>query len=57
MLTVNANQGLAPWSVFHQGLLIHLHITMGVVTQAVGIVILVLDFFSERDWAGAPSEM
>jgi uncharacterized membrane protein YczE len=45
VLTVSPNQGLAPWSVFYQGLFIQLHITMGVATQAVGIVILVLDFF------------
>ena len=49
VLTVNANQGLAPWSVFHQGLSNQLHITMGVATQVVGLVILVLDFiFGER---------
>ena len=49
VLTVNANQGLAPWSVFHQGLANQLHITMGVATQVVGLVILVLDFiFGER---------
>ena len=49
VLTVNANQGLAPWSVFHQGLANQLGITMGVATQVVGLVILVLDFiFGER---------
>ncbi len=49
VLTVNANQGLAPWSVFHQGLSNQLHITMGVAIQVVGLVILVLDFiFGER---------
>lgn len=49
VLTVNANQGLSPWSVFHQGLANQLHITMGVATQVVGLVILVLDFiFGER---------
>jgi uncharacterized protein len=49
VLTVNANQGLAPWSVFHQGLSNQLHITMGVATQIVGLVILVFDIiFGER---------
>lgn len=49
VLTVNANQGLAPWSVLDQGLSNQLHITMGVATQVVGLVILVLDFiFGER---------
>jgi uncharacterized protein len=43
VLTVNANQGLAPWSVFHQGLSIQFHITMGVATQLAGLVILVFD--------------
>lgn len=49
VLTVNANQGLDPWGVFHQGLANQLHITMGAATQIVGLVILVLDFiFGER---------
>ncbi len=49
VLTVNANQGLAPWSVFHQGLANQLGITMGVATQVAGLVILILDFiFGER---------
>lgn len=49
VLTVNANQGLAPWSVFHQGLSLQFGITMGVATQVVGLVIIVLDIiFGER---------
>ena len=49
VLTINANQGLAPWSVFHQGLANQVGITIGVATQVVGLVILVLDFiFGER---------
>src|SRR4030066_1146292 len=49
VLTINANQGLAPWSVLHQGLTLQFNITMGVATQLVGLVILVLDFvFGER---------
>jgi uncharacterized membrane protein YczE len=44
VLTVNANQGLAPWSVFHQGISNQFHVTMGVATQVVGLVILILDF-------------
>ncbi len=49
VLTVNANIGLAPWAVFHQGLSIQFNITMGVATQLVGLVILVFDFiFGER---------
>lgn len=49
VLTVNAHQGLAPWDVFHQGLSLQLHISLGVASQIVGIAILVLDFiFGER---------
>ena len=40
VLTVNANQGLGPWSVFHQGLSLQLNITMGTATQIVGLVIV-----------------
>ena len=44
VLTLNANRGLGPWSVFDQGLANQLNITIGVATQVVGLVILVLDF-------------
>ncbi len=49
VLTVNANQGLGPWNVFHQGLANQLHVSLGVATQIVGLAIVVLDFiFGER---------
>lgn len=42
-LTVNADLGLAPWGVFHQGLALQLGITMGVAIQIAGASILILD--------------
>ena len=44
VLTVNANQGLGPWSAFHQGLSQQLNITMGTATQISGLVFLVIDW-------------
>jgi len=44
VMTINAQQGLAPWSVFHQGLSVQLGITMGTAVQIVGAVIVILDF-------------
>ena len=49
VLTLNANKGLAPWGVFHQGLSLQLGITIGTATQLVGIAVIVLDIiFGER---------
>lgn len=49
VLTLNANKGLAPWGVFHQGLSLQFGITMGTATQLVGIAVIVLDIiFGER---------
>jgi len=42
-LTVNADLGLAPWGVFHQGMALQLGITMGVAIQIAGASILILD--------------
>ncbi len=44
VLTINAQQGLAPWGVFHQGLSLQLNITFGTAAQIVGAVIVILDF-------------
>ena len=44
VLTINAQQGLAPWGVFHQGLSLQLNITFGTAAQIVGVVIVILDF-------------
>lgn len=42
-LTVNADLGLAPWGVFHQGMSIQFGITMGVAIQIAGAAIVILD--------------
>lgn len=43
VLTVNANLGLAPWEIFHQGLSKMVGITMGQASIYVGFVLVVLD--------------
>jgi uncharacterized membrane protein YczE len=43
-MNVNSFQGLAPWSVFDQGLSLQFNITMGTATQIVGAIILILDW-------------
>lgn len=49
VMTINANLGLAPWEVFHQGLSNNIGITMGQASIYVGIVFVVLDsLFGER---------
>lgn len=45
VLTINANLGLAPWDVFHQGLSVRTGITMGQASICVGFVFVVLDSF------------
>ena len=48
-MTVNANQGLAPWGVLHDGLAGYLGIQFGTAAQVVGVVIVIADiFFGER---------
>ena len=44
VMTINAQQGLGPWGVFHQGLSSQLNITFGVAVNIVGAVIVILDF-------------
>ena len=49
VMTLNANKGLAPWGVFHQGLSNQFGITMGAATQLVGVIVIIMDiFFGER---------
>jgi len=49
VMTVNANLGLAPWDVFHQGLANNTGITMGQASILVGLAFVVLDsFLGER---------
>lgn len=42
-LTVNANLGLDPWGVFHQGLSKQFGFTLGVAVQVIGAAILIFD--------------
>jgi uncharacterized membrane protein YczE len=44
VMTINANIGVAPWDVFHQGLNNTFGITMGVASIIVGFFIVFLDF-------------
>lgn len=44
VMTINAQQGLGPWGVFHQGLSSQLNITFGIAVIIVGAVIVILDF-------------
>lgn len=49
VMTIHANQGLAPWEVFHQGLAFQLGTTMGTASQIVGAAVILLDIiFGER---------
>lgn len=43
VLTINANLGLSPWDVFHQGVSNLTGITMGQASIAVGIILVALD--------------
>ena len=44
VMAINAQQGLSPWSAFHQGLSSQLNITFGIAVNIVGAVIVILDF-------------
>ncbi len=44
-MTINANQGLAPWGVFHDGLAGILGIKLGTAAQIVGAAIVIVDIF------------
>lgn len=58
VMTVNANLGLAPWDVFHQGLAENVGITMGQASILVGLAFVVLDsFLGERLGWGTISNM
>lgn len=45
VMTINANMGLSPWDLFHQGLSKILNITLGQAGIAVGFVIILINFF------------
>ena len=44
VLTINANLGLSPWQVFHQGVSNHIGITMGQASIIVGFKFVILDW-------------
>lgn len=43
-MTINANQGLSPWTVFHQGVGLKLGLTIGQATILVGFIIMAVNF-------------
>ncbi|WP_148275287.1 YczE/YyaS/YitT family protein [Desulfosporosinus meridiei] len=43
VLTINANLGLAPWDVFHQGIVYLTGITMGQASIGVGIILVIIN--------------
>ena len=45
VMTINANLGLGPWDVFHQGLSKTIGITMGQASISMGIIIVVMNYF------------
>lgn len=45
VLTINANLGLAPWDVFHQGLARVTGLTFGQISILVGFVVLFINYF------------
>jgi uncharacterized membrane protein YczE len=45
VMTINANLGLGPWDVFHQGLSMTIGITMGQASIAMGIIIVITNYF------------
>ena len=58
VMTINANLGLAPWEVFHQGISKTVGITMGQASIAMGFVLIVLNgFFGEKLGWGTLSNM
>lgn len=43
VLTINANLGLAPWDVLHQGMTYHINITMGEASIAIGLALIIIN--------------
>ncbi|MDR1915660.1 MAG: YitT family protein [Synergistaceae bacterium] len=48
VLTLRANLGYSPWDAFHQGLAKHLHLTIGVCSIIVSIVIVIIAMFMKE---------
>jgi uncharacterized protein len=45
VMTINANLGLAPWDIFHQGLTKLIPITMGQASISVGLILVIVNIF------------
>ena len=45
VIMINANIGLSPWDVFHQGISLKLGLTMGQISIGVGVIIIIIDAF------------
>jgi uncharacterized membrane protein YczE len=45
VMTINANLGLGPWDVFHQGLSRTVGITMGQASITMGVIIVIINYF------------
>lgn len=45
VMTINANLGLAPWDIFHQGITNVINITIGRANIIVGFILLILNSF------------
>jgi uncharacterized protein len=58
VMTINANLGLSPWDVFHQGLSKNIGITMGQASISMGIIIVIINcILGERIGWGTLSNM
>jgi uncharacterized membrane protein YczE len=58
VFTINANLGLSPWDVFHQGLSKLTGITMGQASMLIGLTIIILDWvLGERVGVGTICNM
>ncbi len=58
VMTINANLGLAPWDVFHQGISIQTGITIGQAVIIIGVLLVILNIFlGERIGWGTVTNM
>lgn len=45
VMTINANIGLQPWDVLHQGIAVNTNLTIGQASIGVGVLLLLVNFF------------
>ena len=55
-MTINANVGLAPWDVLHQGLSKTIGITIGQASIGMGIILVVINSVMKEKLGGDPFE-